>query len=59
MKVYESSHQTKRDFSKVPQIKIKNYKLKYFGFVIGKEFKVTYSPNKIILEIVEDQKVNS
>ena len=59
MKVYESSHSTKRDFSKVPQIKIKNYKLKDSGFDIGKEYKVTYSPNKIILEIVEDQKVNS
>ncbi len=59
MKVYESSHQTKRDFSKVPQIKIKNYKLTRAGFNIGKEFKVTYSPNKIVLEIIEDQKVNS
>ena len=59
MKVYESSHQTKRDFSKVPQIKIKNYKLVKSGFYIGKEYKVTYSQNKIILEIVEDQKVNS
>ena len=59
MKVYESSHPTKRDFKKVPQIKIKNYKLNNSGFVIGKEFKVTYSPNKIILEIIEDQKVNS
>ncbi len=59
MKVYESSHPTKRDFSKVPQIKIKNYHLVKAGFGIGKEFKVTYSPNKIILEIVEDQRVNS
>ncbi len=59
MKVYESSHPTKRDFSKVPQIKIKNYLLVKVGFNIGKEFKVTYSPNKIILEIIEDQKVNS
>ena len=59
MKVYESRHQTKRDFSKVPQIKIKNYKLVKSGFDIGKEYKVTYSPNKIILEIDEDQKVNS
>ena len=59
MKVYESRHPTKRDFSKVPQIKIKNYQLVKVGFNIGKEFKVTYSPNKIILEIVEDQKVNS
>jgi hypothetical protein len=59
MKVYESSHQTKRDYSKVPQIKIKNYRLARSGFNIGKEYKVTYSPNKIVLEIVEDQKVNS
>ncbi len=57
--MYESSHQTKRDFSKVPQIKIKNFKLVKSGFDIGKVYKVTYSPNKIILEIVEDQKVNS
>jgi len=59
MKVYESSHQTKRDFTKVPQIKIKNYKLEKSGFAIGKEFKVTYSANKIILEIIDDQKPNS
>ena len=59
MKVYESSHQTKRDFKKVPQIKIKNYKLNEAGFSIGKEYKVIYSLNKITLEIVEDQKVNS
>ncbi len=59
MKVYESSHPTKRDFSKVPQIKIKNYQLDKVGFCIGKEFKVIYSPNKIILEIIEDLKVNS
>ena len=59
MKVYESSHPTKRDFTKVPQIKIKNYKLNKSGFSIGKEFKVTYSQNKIVLEVIEDQKVNS
>ncbi len=59
MKVYESSHPTKRDFTKVPQIKIKNYKLSKSGFSIGKEFKVTYSFNKITLEVIEDQKVNS
>ena len=59
MKVYESSHPTKRDFSKVPQIKIKNYKLSKSGFSIGKEFKVTYGFNKITLEVIEDQKVNS
>ena len=66
MKVYESIHPTKRDFSgnpslweKVPQIKIKNYKLSKSGFRIGKEFKVTYSYNKIVLEVIEDQKVNS
>ena len=49
MKVYESSHPTKRDFSKVPQIKIKNYKLVKSGFGIRKEFKIAYSQNKIIL----------
>ena len=59
MKVYESSYPTKRDYSKVPQIKIKNSNLARSGFSIGKEFKITYSQNKIILEIIEQQKVNS
>ncbi len=59
MKVYESSHQTKRDFSKVPQIKIKNYKLIKSGFEIGKIFKVEYEPKRIILVLIEDQKANS
>ncbi len=58
MKVYESSHPTKRDYSKIPQIKIKNYKLGKSGFRIGKEFKVSYGYNKIVLEVIEDQKVN-
>ena len=59
MKVYEGSHPTKRDFTKVPQIKIKNKKLNNSGFRIGKEFKVIYSMNKIILQVIEDQKVNT
>ena len=49
MKVYESSHQTKKDFKKVPQIKIKNSNLLNAGFEIGKEFRVMYQQNKIIL----------
>ncbi len=53
MKVYESSHPTKRDYSKVPQIKIKNSKLNNSGFTIGKEFSVIYHPGKIILVLVE------
>lgn len=52
MKVYESSHPTKRDFTKVPQIKIKNKKLFQYGFEIGKEFRVIYQSQKIILEVV-------
>jgi len=59
MKVYESSHPNKQDYKKVPQIKIKNYKLVKSGFGIGKEFNVTYSKNKIVLEIIEDQRINS
>ena len=59
MKVYESSRPTKRDYSKVPQIKIKNSSLARSGFNIGKEFKITYNQNKIILEIIEPQKVNT
>ncbi len=53
MKVYESSHPTKRDFKKVPQIKIKNVKLNNSGFAIGKEFSVIYQPGKIILVLIE------
>ncbi len=52
MKVYESTHPTKRDFTKVPQIKIKNKKLFQYGFEIGKEFIVSYQSQKIILEVV-------
>ncbi len=59
MKVYESSHPTRREFKKVPQIKIKNYKLEESGFLIGKEFRVIYCTNKIVLEIIEETKVNS
>ena len=39
MKVYESSHPTKRDYTRVPQIKIKNQKLEEYGFKIGTDFK--------------------
>jgi len=49
MKVYESTHQTKKDFKKVPQIKIKNSNLIKSGFGIGKEFRIIYQQNKIIL----------
>lgn len=52
MKVYESSHPTKRDFTKVPQIKIKNKKLFHYGFEVGKEFRIIYQSQKIILEVV-------
>ncbi|MCL5029910.1 MAG: hypothetical protein M1480_12935 [Bacteroidetes bacterium] len=58
MKVYESSHQTKRDFSKVPQIKIKNYQLARVGFNIGKEFAVFYKPGKITLVLVAKEEGN-
>ncbi len=53
MKVYESSHSTKRDYTKVPQIKIKNQKLEEFGFTVGTEFKIIYTKNKILLKVIE------
>jgi len=56
MKVYESSHPTKRDLTKVPQIKIKNKKLNNSGFRIGKEFLIIYQENKIILEVLNSDK---
>ena len=58
MKVYESSHPIylplagKRDYTKVPQIKIKNKKLKECGFDIGTEFKIIYTKNKILLKVI-------
>ncbi len=62
MKVYESTIANKRDFSrrdsyekKVPQIKIKNSRLKNSGFHIGKEFEVIYQPGKITLVLVENK----
>ena len=56
MKVYESSHPTKRNYKKVPQIKIKNSQLNDSGFNIGKEFSVIYHPGKITLVLVEKDK---
>ncbi len=53
MKVYESSHPTKRDYTRVPQIKIKNQKLEEYGFKIGTDFKVIYTQNKILLKVIE------
>jgi len=58
MKVYESSHSTKRDFTKVPQIKIKNSRLVHSGFEVGKEFAVIYQPGKIILVLVDKEGSN-
>jgi len=52
MKVYYGSHPSKRDYKKVPQIKIKNEELRNSGFNIGTEFRITYLLNKIILEVV-------
>ena len=54
MKVYESSHPTKRDFTKVPQIKIKNSKLLFSGFEPGKEFTVIYQRGKLILLLIDN-----
>ncbi len=58
MKVYESSHQTKRDYKKIPQIKIKNSQLISSGFEIGKEFAVVYQPGKITLILVAKEEGN-
>ena len=58
MKVYESSHPTKRDYKKVPQIKIKNSHLINSGFNIGKEFAVVYQPGKITLILVAKEEGN-
>lgn len=57
MKVYESSHSTKRDYTIVPQIKIKNKKLSRYGFEPGKEFKVIYRKSKIILQLIDNIKL--
>jgi hypothetical protein len=59
MKVYESSHPIKRDYKKVPQIKIKNSHLIRSGFDIGKEFTVVYQPSKIILVLVDKKESNN
>jgi hypothetical protein len=56
MKVYESSHQNKRDYKKVPQIKIKNSMLSQVGFKAGKEYAIIYQPSKITLILVERDK---
>ena len=56
MKVYESSHPQKRDYTKVPQIKIKNRKLEECGFKIGTDFKIIYTQNKILLKVIHSQK---
>ena len=59
MKVYESSHPTKRDFTRVPQIKIKNFQLVNSGFEVGKEFAVIYQPGKITLVLVAKEGSNN
>ncbi len=58
MKVYESSHPTQRDYTRLPQIKIKNKKLFRCGFEIGKEFEVIYQQNKITLLLVAKESCN-
>ncbi len=65
MKVYESNHPIylplagKRDYKKVPQIKIKNDDLRKYGFNIGKEYAVIYQPGKITLILVEREEYNN
>ena len=59
MKVYYGSHPTRRDYKKVPQIKIKNEELRNSGFNIGKEFAVIYQPGKITLVLVARNESNN
>ena len=59
MKVYESSHPTKGDYKRVPQIKIKNDDLRKYGFNIGKEYAVIYQPGKITLVLIERDTINN
>lgn len=59
MKVYESSHPIKRNYKKVPQIKIKNSQLIQSGFDIGKEYAVVYQPGKITLVLVDKKESNN
>jgi hypothetical protein len=54
MKVYEAGHPTKRDYKKVPQIKIKNQRLEECGFKIGADFKIIYTKNKILLKVISE-----
>ena len=58
MKVYESSHPTKRDYKKIPQNKTKNSQLINSGFDIGKEFAVVYQPGKITFVLVAKKEGN-
>jgi hypothetical protein len=55
MKVYLSSNPTKRDFKKVPQIKIKNKKLEQYGFTVGTQYKIIYTQNKILLKVISSE----
>jgi len=64
-KVYEASHPIylslagKRDYKKVPQIKIKNDDLRKHSFNIGKEYAVIYQPGKITLVLIEREVYNN
>lgn len=55
MKVYKTYIPSKRDYKKVPQIKIANSWLIKAGFYIGAQYKILYQPNKIILEVVSSE----
>jgi hypothetical protein len=55
MKVYLSSNPTKRDFKKVPQIKIKNKRLEQCGFTVGTQYKIIYTQNKILLKVISSE----
>jgi len=56
MKVYEGSIHLKEDYKKVPQIIIRNKKLKNCGFDIGKQFAVLYQPGRITLVVISNDK---
>jgi hypothetical protein len=55
MKVYLSSSPTKRDYTKVPQIKIKNKRLEECGFTVGAQYKIIYNQNKILLKVISSE----
>lgn len=55
MKVYRGSIQLKKDYKDVPQIILKNEKLRRAGFEIGTTYNILYLDGKIIMEIISSE----